>query len=215
VSVRHGASLSYAEVRKRCESTPHLLRKGPGFVLYALLDFIVDHYFPIVDTLGERLGDLEERIFSGEPDRGTIEQIYKLKRDLLLIKRAISPLVDICNRLMRFDNDVIPEDTRPYFRDVYDHVIRINESIDTLRELVTSALEAKLSLVSVAQSEITKKLAGWAAIIAVPTMIAGLYGMNFAVIPGAEWRWGFWALSAFMFGACGLLYWRFRKAGWL
>lgn len=215
VSVRHGASLSYAEVRKRCETTPHLLRKGPGFVLYALMDFVVDHYFPIVEALEDRLDTVEEEIFSGQPDRGAIERIYELKRDLLILKRAVSPLVDICNRLMRFDLATIPEDTRPYFRDVYDHAIRINEAIDTLRELVTSALEAKLSLVSVAQSDTTKQLAAWAAIIAVPTMIAGIYGMNFEYMPELHWRWGYPAVLAVMLSACGLLYRAFKRAGWL
>lgn len=215
VSVRHGASLSYAEVRKRCESTPHLLRKGPGFVLYALMDFVVDHYFPIVEALEDRLDTIEEEIFSGQPDRGAIERIYELKRDLLILKRAVSPLVDICNRLMRFDLATIPEDTRPYFRDVYDHTIRINEAVDTLRELVTSALEAKLSLVSVAQSDTTKQLAAWAAIIAVPTMIAGIYGMNFDYMPELHWRYGYPAAIALMLTVCGLLYRAFRRAGWL
>jgi magnesium transporter len=215
VSVRHGASLSYAEVRARCEASPRLLKKGPGFVLYAIMDFVVDHYFPIVNQLEDRLDGIEEEIFSGVPDRTAIERIYDLKRDLLVAKRAVSPLVDMCNRLMRFDLATIPEDTQPYFRDVYDHAIRINEAIDTLRELVTSALEAKLSLVSVEQSDITKQLAAWAAIIAVPTMIAGVYGMNFEFMPELTWRYGYHSVVAVMLSACGLLYWRFRKAGWL
>ena len=215
VSVRHGASLSYAEVRSRCETTPHLLRKGPGFVLYALMDFVVDHYFPIVDQLEDRLDSIEEEIFSGQPDRAAIERIYDLKRDLLVAKRAVSPLVDICNRLMRFDLATIPEDTRPYFRDVYDHAIRINEAIDTLRELVTSALEAKLSLISVEQSDITKRLAAWAAIIAVPTMIAGIYGMNFDFMPELRLHYGYHGVVAVMLAACGVLYWRFKRSGWL
>lgn len=215
VSIRHGASSPYGDVRNRCETTPHLLKKGPGFVLYALMDFIVDNYFPIVDQLEDRLDTIEEEIFSGRPDRAAIEQVYELKRDLLAGKRAVSPLVDICNRLTRFDLATIPEDTRPYFRDVYDHTIRINEAVDTLRELVTSALEAKLSLISVEQSDITKQLAAWAAIIAVPTMIAGIYGMNFEFMPELRWRYGYLAAVAVMFGACGLLHWRFKRAGWL
>jgi len=199
----------------RCEVTPHLLRKGPGFVLYALMDFIVDHFFPIVGALEERLDGLEEQIFGGEPTRAAIESIYDLKRDLLLLKRSVSPLTDICNRLMRFDSAMIPDDTRPYFRDVYDHVIRINETVDTLREMVTSALEAKLSLISVAQNEVTKKLAAWAAILAVPTMIAGIYGMNFEFMPELHWRHGYAAVMGVMVGLCSFLYWRFKRAGWL
>ncbi len=215
VSVRHGASLSYAEVRARCEATPHLLDKGPGFVLHALMDFIVDQYFPIVDALEDELQALEKEIFVEAFSRETTTRIYHLQRDLVEVKRAVSPLVDICNRLIRFDIALIPEDTRPYFRDVYDHVIRINEMVDTLRELLTTALEANLSLVAVAQNEVMKKLTGWAAIIAVPTMVAGIYGMNFKFMPELDWRFGYPLVMAVTFGICGLLYVRFKRAGWL
>ncbi|MDX2165586.1 MAG: magnesium/cobalt transporter CorA [Deltaproteobacteria bacterium] len=215
LTIRHGDTQSYSDVRLRCESSPRLLRKGPGFILYAIMDFVVDHYFPVVAQLEDRLDALEEQIFGGEADRATIEEIYGLKRDLLELKRAVSPLVDVCNRLTRFDLPTIPEDTQPYFRDVYDHAIRINESVDTLRELVTSAFEAKLSLASMNMGEVTKKLAAWAAIIAVPTMIAGIYGMNFKFMPETEWHYGYHAVVTVMFGACGVLYWRFRRAGWL
>ncbi len=216
VSVRHGSTISYAEVRTRCEVTPALLAKGPGFVLYALMDFIVDHYFPVVDRLEDELEDLEDRIFAGASfGRDTTEHVYRLKRDLLELKRCVSPLVDVCNRLMRSDLEMIPEDTRVYFRDVYDHVIRINEMVDIQRELLTTALEANLSLISVAQNEAMKRLAGWAAIFAVPTMIAGIYGMNFKFMPELDWRFGYPVVVGGMFGVCLLLYIRFRRAGWL
>jgi magnesium transporter len=215
VSVRHGPSLPYGEVRARCERTPHLLRKGPGFVLYALMDFVVDQYFPIVDTLEEELEALEEAVFGGVTTRATTQRIYDLKRDLMTLKRAVSPLVDVCNRLVRFDLDLVPEDTRLYFRDVYDHVIRINESVDTVRELLTTALEANLSLVSVRQNEVMKKLAAWAAILAVPTAVAGIYGMNFELMPELRWRYGYPAVMGGMAALCAFLYWRFRRAGWL
>lgn len=215
VSVRHGPSLSYAEVRARCEATPQLLVKGPGFVLYAIMDFIVDQYFPIIEALEDDLEGLEEEIFGEVFSRATTARIYRLKRDLLELKRAVSPLVDICNRLMRFDLDLIPEDTRPYIRDVYDHTIRINERVDTLRELLTSALEANLSLISVAQNESLKKLAAWAAIIAVPTMIAGIYGMNFKSMPELEWPFGYPLVIGIMLAGCGYLYVHFRRSGWL
>ena len=215
VSVRHGASMSYADVRARCEATPALLAKGPSFVLHSLMDFVVDRYFPIVDALEDDLEALEEEIFDEEFDRETTQRIYQLKRNLLDVKRAVSPLVDICNRLMRFDLDLIPEDTRPYFRDVYDHVIRINDMVDAQRELLTTALEANLSLISVSQNEAMKRLAGWAAIIAVPTMIAGIYGMNFRFMPELEAPWGYPVAMAVMFGACAFLYWRFKRSGWL
>lgn len=215
VSVRHGASLSYAEVRTRIETTPQLLRKGPGFVLYALMDFVVDHYFPIVDELEERLEGLEERIFAGGFNRQSTQEIYDLKRDLVALKRAVSPLIEICNRLIRFDVVLIPEDVRLYFRDVYDHVIRINEAVDSLRELLTSALEANLSLISVGQNEVMKKLAAWAAILAVPTMVAGIYGMNFEFMPELHWHYGYALIMSAMAGICGLLFWWFKRAEWL
>ena len=215
VSVRHGASLSYADVRARLEAAPHLLAKGPGFVLYAIADFIVDHYFPVVEGLEEQLGELEEEIFEEALSREPAERIYRLKRDLLTLKRAVSPLVDVFNRLMRFDLPLISDDTRPYIRDVFDHVVRINEMVDGLRELSTSARDVNLSIVSVSQSESMKKLAAWAAIIAVPTMIAGVYGMNFKVMPELDWWLGYPFAIALMLGACGYLYARFRRAGWL
>ena len=215
VSVRHGASLSYAEVRARCEASPHLLARGPGFVLYAIMDFIVDQYFPVVDALEEALAELEEEIFGTAFSRKTTERIYRLKRDLLTLKRAVSPVVDVCNRLMRFDLPLIPADTQPYIRDVYDHAVRVNEVLDTLRELLGSALEANLSLVSVEQNESMKKLAGWAAIIAVPTMIAGIYGMNFRFMPELASPFGYPLALAIMAACCGYLYSRFRRSGWL
>jgi magnesium transporter len=215
VSIRHGDTPGYAAVRTRCESTPALLAKGPGFVLYAVMDFIVDHYFPVLDTLGDQLERLEEEIFSETFDRKTVQRIYDLKRNLVEVKRAVSPLVDVCNRLVRFDMPLIPEDTRPYFRDVYDHAIRINEHVDTLRELLTGALEAHLSLTAVSQNDAMKKLAGWAAIIGVPTMVAGVYGMNFKFMPELEWRYSYPVVMAGMAVVCVYLYYRFKRSGWL
>jgi magnesium transporter len=215
VSVRHGASVPYSQVRARCEASPRLLSKGPGFALYALMDFVVDQYFPIVDALEDDLEELEGEIFNETFSRETMTRIYHVKRELLELKRAVSPLVDVCNRLMRFDLPIIPDDTRPYFRDVYDHVVRINEMVDMLRELLTTALEANLSLISVAQNESMKKLTAWAAIIAVPTMVAGVYGMNFKYMPELEWRFSYPLVLGITCAVCAFLYARFKRAGWL
>ena len=215
VTVRHHSSVSYASVRAACESSPHLLKKGQGFALYALMDFIVDQYFPVVDELETQLENIEDKIFKERPSRQTTEQIYQLKRDLLEVRRAVSPLIDVCNRLMRFEYKFISEDTKPYFRDVYDHVIRINEVIENTRELLSTALEANFSLISISQNDVSKKFAGWAAIIALPTMVAGFYGMNFRFIPEAEWEYGFYIVIALTIVACGLLYYFFRRSGWL
>lgn len=215
VNVRHGSSISYAEVRNRCESTPHLLRKGQGFALYAVMDSIVDQYFPVVEALEEELQGIEDKIFKEKPSRETTENIYNLKRKLLDIRHAVSPLVDICSRLMRFDIKLISVETQPYFRDIYDHAIRINEMVDGVRELLNTALEANFSLITISQSEVAKKFTGWAAIIAVPTMVAGFYGMNFKFMPELDWRYGYPVVVAATILLCLFIYSRFHKAGWL
>lgn len=215
ISVRHGSSLAYTDVRSRCESTPHLLKNGPGFALYAIMDTIVDQYFPVIDALAQELDDLEEMIFDEKLRRETTAQIYHLKHQLLDVKRSVSPLIDICNRLMRFDLKLIEEETRHYFRDVYDHAIRINEMVDNSRDLLSTALEANLSLISISQNEVSKKFAGWAAIIGIPTMVAGVYGMNFKVMPELEWPLGYPIIMLITFGSCIGLYFRFKRSGWL
>lgn len=215
VTVRHGSSVAYTEVRSRCEAMPSLLSKGQGFVLYAIMDFIVDRYFPVVDDMEHELYEIEDKIFKEKPVRETTEQIYQLKRQLLDVKRAVSPLVDICNRLTRFENESISAETRPYFRDVYDHVMRINEMVDNTRELLHTALEANFSLISISQNDTSKKFAGWAAIIAVPTMVAGFWGMNFQSIPESQSQYGFYLIISGTVVVCGLLYLAFRRSGWL
>jgi magnesium transporter len=215
VTVRHGSVMSHVGLRARCESTPQLLVKGPAYVLYALMDFVVDHYLPIVQAIEEQVQEIEEEILDGELGGESTAHIYRLKRDLLALRRAVTPLVEICNRLMRFELPLIPDDTRPYYRDVYDHVMRLNETIDAQRELLTTALEAKLSLMSIAQNEHVKRLAAWAAMIAVPTMIAGIYGMNFAYMPELAWRYGYALSLVTMALACGCLYMGFKRSGWL
>jgi magnesium transporter len=215
ITVRHGSSLAYTDVRTRCESTPHLLQKGPAFALYAVMDAIVDQYFPVIDALGEELENLEEKIFDETFRRDTTAQIYELKRQFLEVKRSVSPLIDICNRLMRFDLKLIEEETRPYFRDVYDHAIRINEMVDNSRDLLSTALEANLSLISISQNEVSKRFAGWAAIIGIPTMVAGVYGMNFKYMPELDWRFGYPIVLIVTAGVCVGLYVRFKRSGWL
>jgi magnesium transporter len=215
VTVRHGNATSYSTVRARAESTPKLLKQGPAFVTYAVVDFIVDQYFPIVDALEGELQKLEHRIFNEPFSRETTTQIYRLRRDLLALKRIVSPVSEMSLRLSRPDDDLIPAATRPYFRDVYDHSLRINEMIDSVRDLLGTALEAHLSLISVSQNEDTRRLAAWAAIIAVPTMVAGLYGMNFEFMPELHWTYGYPAVLAVTLAACVTLYMQFKKNHWL
>jgi magnesium transporter len=215
VTVRHGSLRSHIGVRQRCESTPHLLSKGPGYVLYALMDFVVDQYLPVVQQIEEEVEDLEDVIFGMADTGDATSRIYRLKRDLLSLRRAVTPLVEVCNRLMRFDLPHIPEDTRVYFRDVYDHIVRLNETIDAQRELLTTALEAHLSLMSHAQNEHMKRITAWAAMIAVPTMIAGIYGMNFKHMPELNWNYGYQISIVAMAAACAGLYVGFKRSGWL
>jgi magnesium transporter len=178
------------------------------------MDCIVDQYFPLVDALEDELAGLEADVFGEALSRATTQRIDQLKRQLLEVKRAVAPLVAMCNRLVRFDLTPIPEETRPYFRDVYDHVSRINEMVDVQRELLTTALEANLSLIAVEQNEVMKRLAGVAALIAVPTMIAGIYGMNFEFMPELRWPYSYPLVMGVMLGACGLLYGYFKRLGW-
>jgi magnesium transporter len=179
------------------------------------MDFIVDQYFPVVQDLEQELLSIEDKVFREKPSRATTENIYQLKRELLEVKRAILPMVDVCNRLMRFDIQCISADTQPYFRDVFDHVVRLNEMVDNTRELLNTALEANFSLISISQSEVGKKFAGWAAIIAIPTMVAGFYGMNFHTMPNVQWQYGFYVIIISTFIACILVYAFLKKSGWL
>ncbi len=216
LTVRHGYATSFTAVRARAEATPDLLQQGPAFVLYALMDFIVDQYFPIVDALGEELETLEERVFTQPFSRETTTLIYNLKRDMLALKRVVAPLIEMSSRLERFeDNTLIPLQTRPYFRDVHDHTLRISEMIDSVRDLLGTALEAHLSLISVSQNADTRRLAAWAAIFAVPTAIAGIYGMNFDHMPELRWAFGYPLVVGLIVTACVWLYVKFKQARWL
>jgi magnesium transporter len=216
LTVRHGYATFFTSVRTRAESMPELLNQGPAFALYSIMDFIVDQYFPIIDALGEDLESLEQRIFGQPFNRRTTTQIYRLKRDLLALKRVVAPVTEMVGRLIRFDDeDLIPPQTRPYFRDVYDHTLRMNERIDSERDLLGTALEAHLSLISVSQNEDTRRLAAWAAIFAVPTAIAGIYGMNFEHMPELSWAFGYPFVLAVIVTACAWLYVKFKQARWL
>ncbi len=215
ITVRHGSLQSHVGLRHRCESTPQQLAKGPGYVLYALMDFVVDQYLPIVAEIEEEVQEVEDALLGDPSSTDATHRIYRLKRDLLALRRAVSPLAEVANRLTRSDLPNLPEDTRPYFRDVYDHVLRLNETIDMQRELLTTALEAHLSLMSVAQNEHMKRITAWAAMIAVPTMIAGIYGMNFSHMPELEWEYGYYVSLVVMALACVGLFRGFRRSGWL
>lgn len=215
ITVRHGASASLSKVRERCEALPQQLSKGSGFVLYAIMDYVVDNYMPVIDGLQARFDILESAIFQQRPSRQTLEGLYELKRELLLLEGAINPVIDICNELMRFHNVFIPREVRPYFRDVADHIKRIDQSIHSMREMLIAAMQVHLSFETVRQNDVVKKLAGWGAILAIPTMVFSWYGMNFRYMPELDWEYSYPVVIAGVFSASALLYWRLRRTHWL
>ncbi|MDO9411890.1 MAG: magnesium/cobalt transporter CorA [Pseudolabrys sp.] len=214
VSVRHGASASYTAVRERCETAPSILANGEDYILYAILDFIVDNYQPVLDGISAEIEGLETKIFETNGHVPVI-RLYALRRELLRLRNAAVPLLEVCQRLEH--SDVVPIDKAMQlnFRDVTDHIRRVREQIDTLREVLAFAFEASLMLGQSAQTAITRRLAAWAAILAVPTAIAGIYGMNFKHIPELEWQYGYYAvIGTIAFLCTGLFVW-FRRHDWL
>ena len=215
LSVRSHSEHGFANVRARCEREPHLLRQGAGFVLYALMDAVVDRYFPVIDALEDELEEVEKRIFAGTPARANIEALYAIKQKLMVLKHAAGPLHEAAGKLYGGRVPEVCASTQDYFRDIYDHLFRINQSIDSLRDMVTTAISVNLSLISLQENETTKQLAAYAALVAVPTMIAGVYGMNFELMPELKWAFGYPLALAAMVGIDIYLFYRFRKAKWL
>jgi magnesium transporter len=215
VTVRHGPSQSYALVRERCEARAQRLSEGEDFIVYAILDFIVDNYSPVLGSINDQVEDIEDHVLAITMGQGEIEQLYTLRRDLLRLRNAVVPLSDVCRRLERTDIVFINPSMRPHFRDVRDHLRRAQERIDTLRETLAFAFEASLMNAQMQQTNISRRLAAWAAILAVPTAIAGIYGMNFEHMPELKWQYGYYAVLGVTVSICVFLYWRFRKSGWL
>ena len=215
LSVRHRSERGFADVRARCEREPELLRHGSGYVLYALMDAIVDRYFPTIDTLEEELEQIEERIFAGGAARTHVEALYGIKQKLVILKHAVAPLLEATSKLHGGRVPQICAGMGEYFRDVYDHLARLNQSIDSIRDMVTMAMSVHLSLSTMQENETTKRLAAYAALVAVPTMIAGLYGMNFENMPELRWNLGYPVTLLVMAAIDIYLFYRFRKTGWL
>ena len=215
VSIRHGASTSYAAVRQHWESCPTALSKGEDFILYAILDFIIDNYMPVLETIEDEFDAIEDRVLVKPMTTADIERLYMLRRDLLRLRNAAGPLVEVCRRLTDTELPQIRPAIHPLFRGVTDHVRTVQEKIDSLREVLAFAFEASLLAGQSQETAIAKKLASWAAILAVPTAIAGIYGMNFKDMPELNAAWGYPAVLTFIVCCCSILYWRFRKNGWL
>lgn len=215
VSIRTGAEKGFTDVRARCESEPELLKHGPAFVLYALMDSVVDRYFPILDQLESELEELEDRIFSGDAATTNIESLYALKRRLTVLKHAVAPLLDGASKLYGGRVPPVCVNLGDYFRDVADHLVRINQSIDVARDTIHTAIQVDLALITVHESDVVKRLASYAALIGIPTLIAGIYGMNFTHMPELDWRWGYPFALLLMVVADGLMFWRLRAAKWI
>jgi len=215
ISVRNRSTQGFLGVRARCEREPHLLQQGAGFVFYALMDAVVDRYFPFVDALEGELESLEEQIFTPGAARENIQRLYDLKRRMMVLRHAVVPLMDAAGKLHGGRVPQVCAASGEYFRDVSDHLQRINGTLDALRDTIGTAIQVNLSMVTIEESETTKQLAAWAGIFAVATAFVGIWGMNFEHMPELRWTWGYPIALAVIAGVCGLLYWRFKKSGWL
>ena len=215
LSVRQNAKRGFADVRARTELEPDLLRHGAGYVLYALMDSIVDRYFPVLDSLEEELERLEESIFRTTPTRASIEAFYDLKHELMTVKHAVGPLMEVTGKLYGGRVPALCAGLGEYFRDVHDHLVRINQAIENMREMLQTAVSVSFTLINLTESETTKRLAAWGALITIPTLIAGIYGMNFQHMPELGWLMGYPFAIGLMVAVDAYLIYRFKKAGWL
>ncbi|MGB9093018.1 MAG: magnesium/cobalt transporter CorA [Gallionella sp.] len=215
LSVRNRSSRSLLGVRERCEREPDLLRLGSGFVLYALMDAVVDLYFPAIDDLESQLESIEDRLFDKGAALANIEQLYELKRKVAVLKHAVTPLMEATGKLHGGRVPQVCATTQEYFRDVYDHLTRINATIDAMRDTITTAILVSQSTVSIEQNVINKRLAAWAAVFAVATVFTGIWGMNFRLMPELQWDYGYPVALLVIIAVCGFLYLRFKRSDWL
>ena len=215
VSVRFGSTRAHSDLRRELESDAERLSEGPDYVLHAVLDFIVDGYQPIADALEEIAQGIEESAIDEFPEQDTIRRIFRLRRQLRRYERVIGPMEEMVERLVQADLPTIDPAARIWFRDVLDHVRRVMARMRGLKETLAAIVETASLLEQHRQGEMTRQLAAWAAILAVPTAIAGIYGMNFEYIPELHWHYGYYFVWALILSVCGGLYWRFRRIGWL
>ena len=215
LSVRHGFEPGFQAVRDRVEGEPEMLRMGSGFVFYALMDNVVDRYFPLVDALETELEAIEARIFDNDRARANLKSLYDLKWKLNDVRHAVEPLTEVVHKLYGGRVPSVCIGVQDYFRDVYDHLLRVGAQLDGLRDMVVTALQVNLSTINMAQTEITRRLAAYAALVAVPTLIAGIYGMNFKFMPELQHVWGYPVALGLMVGIDLFLWRKFRKRGWV
>ena len=215
LSVRQHSEQGFLGVRARTEREPELLRNGSGYVLYALMDTVVDRLFPVLDAVESEFEAIEQQLFASRDPRSTIESLYYVKQKLTTLKHASGPMLEYTGRLFGGRVPQVCAGLGEYFRDVYDHLIRLNQSIDSLRDTVNTAIQVNLTLLTINETEVTKRLAAWGALIAVPTFIASVYGMNFKNMPELDWSFGYPMALGVMAISNAYLWYRFRKAGWL
>jgi magnesium transporter len=215
LSMRNHSQQGFLGVRQRTEREPHLLRYGSGYVFYALLDTVVDRYFPVIDALEADLETVEAEIFERGRARANVERLYELKRRIGTVKHAVTPLMEASGKLISGRVPSVCRETGAYFRDVHDHLVRINATLDTLRDTIGTAIQVNLSMVAIEESEVNKRLTAWAGIFAVASMFASLWGMNFKNMPELQFEYGYPMALAIIAAACALLYRAFRRSGWL
>jgi magnesium transporter len=216
VSVRHGSARAHTDVRARLESLPAKLAHGPDYVLYAVLDFIVDGYFPVIDAIEDRMLGVEDRVMDTPLSAADIRHLYKQRHEIIRFQRLVGMMKEVAARLANGDElPAIDPVVRPFFRDVWDHVQRAEYRLAGLRDIAVSVIETNGMLEQQRQGAITRQLAAWAAILAVPTAIAGIYGMNFDYMPELRWPFCYPLIVGGMTAICLTLYWRFKRIGWL
>ncbi|MGH8203758.1 MAG: magnesium/cobalt transporter CorA [Steroidobacteraceae bacterium] len=215
LTIRSHAEKGFQAVRARCESEPELLRLGSGYVLYALIDAVVDRYFPLLDDVETELESIEDRIFAGASPRENVEALYGLKQKLGVFRHAVAPLLEAVNNLYGARAPRACAEMKDYFRDFADHLQRLNQTIESIRETIATAIAVNLSMISLQENETMKRLAAYGALVAVPTMIAGVYGMNFQHMPELGWKFGYGSVVALMVLLDTYLFYRLRKAKWL
>jgi magnesium transporter len=215
LSVRTGVEKGFRDVRTRAEREPELLRRGPGYVLYALMDAVVDRYFPILQTIEVDLERIEEEIFAATSPRANIEALYVLKQRLMAFRHAVGPLLESLGNITGARVPGVCGGMQEYFRDIADHLQRLNQTIESIRDTASTAISVNLSMITLQESENMKRLAAYAALIAVPTLIVGIYGMNFDYMPELRWRYGYALVWGLMAAIDGYIFYRLRKARWL
>lgn len=215
ITIRHGSARAHTQLRAQLEASPLQLKHGADFILHGVLDFIVDAYVPIVDDIEDSVLEMEQRALDSFLSRADIKRLFQLRRELLKFSRVLGPMEEVANKLQSLDLPCIDREVRPYFRDVADHVRRVSSRAASLRDILASVFEVSNLLEQQRQGVITRKLAAWAAILATPTAVAGIYGMNFEHMPELRWTYGYPAVMGLIFAVCLGLYITFKRTKWL